>query len=79
EGQYKALTYFDKFLEDEFIFIVDDFDNEIVKAGTEKAIKDMGYEVKYRWEGKGEFGNWDVNTNNVWWNGILVCLLKKNK
>jgi len=77
DGQYKALTYFDRFLKDKFIFIVDDFDNQTIKDSSNSAIRDMNYKVLYRWEGQGDFGNWDVNTNNVWWNGILVCLLEK--
>lgn len=76
-GQYKALTYFNEYLEDKFIFIVDDFDNETVREGTERALRDMNYNILYRWEGRGDFGNWDVNKNMVWWNGILCCLLEK--
>jgi hypothetical protein len=82
ECQYKALTYFDQYMEDEFILIVDDFDgfcDNNVKLATDNAIKKMHYNTLFRWEGKGDFGNWDVNTNNVWWNGLLVCLLSKNE
>ena len=79
EGTYKSLAYFDKYLEDRFIFLMDDFDYPMIKESTNNSIADMGYKVEYRWEGIGDFGNWDVLTNNVWWNGLLVCLLEKNK
>lgn len=78
DSQYKALTYFDKFLEDEFILLVDDFDDEFVKSGTNKAIKDLNYNIQYRWEGKGCFGDWNPASNH-WWNGFLVALINKNK
>lgn len=76
DGQYNALKYYDRFLDDNFIFIVDDFDDTIVKAGTEKALQD--YEILYRWEGKGQFGDWRPNSEH-WWNGILVCILQKKE
>jgi hypothetical protein len=80
DGQYKALSYFLPFLEDEFIFICDDFDNQTIKEGTNKAITDLKFEVKFRWEGGGCFGDWDPSSEtNFWWNGLLVSYLRKIK
>ncbi len=75
EGQCKALTYFNRFLEDEFILIVDDWDDKKVKAGTLKGIKEMNYDVKFVWEHKGVFGMWDA-FSETWWHRFLVCLIK---
>lgn len=77
ESQYKALTYFDKYLDDEFVLIVDDYDDIYVKRGTERAIKDIGYNVVFSQEKRGQFGNWNPKSD-TWWNGLLVCLIKKN-
>lgn len=76
ENQYKALTYFDKYLDDQFILLVDDFDDNAVRNGTFRAIKDLGYRIDFQWEGKGVFGDWNPSSNH-WWNGFLVAVVSK--
>ena len=76
ENQYKALTYFDKYLENKFILLVDDFDDEKVKNGTIRAIQELKYDIEFIWEAEGEFGNWNPDSL-TWWNGFLVCLINK--
>jgi hypothetical protein len=78
ENQYKALTYFNEYLDDEFVLLVDDWDDKDVQLGTTRAIKDLGYKVKFFWEGAGRFGNWEPSSD-TWWNGFLVALIKKNE
>jgi hypothetical protein len=76
ENQYKALTYFNEYLDNEFILLVDDWDDKDVQFGTSRAIKDLGYKAKFFWEGAGQFGNWEPSSD-TWWNGFLVALIKK--
>lgn len=66
ESHYKSLQYFYKFLDDEFIFIVDDWNWEDPRKGTFQAIKDLNLKTIYLTE-------LDVG----WHNGLLLSLLKK--
>jgi|ERR1017187_3286468 hypothetical protein len=74
--QYRAITYFDKYLEDEFLLIVDDWDDIYVKKGTMRGLEEMKYNIKFIWEGKGVFGDWRADSNHFW-NGLLVALISK--
>ena len=76
ENQYKALTYFYENLEDEFILLVDDFDDFNVKRGTIRAIQDLKCNIKFKEEKIGQFGNWNPDSL-TWWNGFLICLINK--
>jgi hypothetical protein len=67
EAQAKALTYFDEFVANQFIFCVDDYDWDDVKRGTQQGLKICGYEILAQWE----------LTGTQWWNGYSVFLLKK--
>lgn len=59
ESQYRAITYFNKYLEDEFFLLIDDYDNQYVKSGTDRAIRDMQHQVVLYGIGQGQFGDWD--------------------
>ena len=74
--QYMALNYYYKNLEDEFIYIVDDWNMEHVRNGTNKAIKKNNLEILYFQEyfTKAIKGN---GTPFDWWNGIGIFVLKK--
>jgi len=71
--QYKAFTYFNDVLEDEFIAIVDDYRNDFVKRGTQRAFKDLKYNIVREWEKTTAI----PNNDNGWWNGIYVAIIKK--
>jgi hypothetical protein len=70
EDQTKALTYFESFMKDTFIFVVDDFNWDDVRVGTDQGLQITGLQV---------IEQWDLNAEGVdgWWNGIGVFLLKK--
>jgi len=78
EDQYKALEYFYPILEDEFIFLVDDFDPydenwEVVEKGTRDAIKDLKLKTLFQMHLKST----GRNAMDSWWNGYYVSILKK--
>lgn len=66
EAQYKSLSYFYEFLDDTFIFLVDDWNWADSQNATRKAIEDLGLKTIFKQE-----------LNEGWWNGLLVSLLKK--
>jgi len=75
ESHYKSLTYYYNCLDDVFIFIVDDWNWERVREGTEKAIEDLHLSVLYKKEIQ---LSEDTTKDPLWWNGIAVFLFKKS-
>jgi hypothetical protein len=73
--QYKALFYYYMCLADEFIVIVDDFNNTEVQSGTYAAIGDLQLKVHKDWVLKSA-GNGDRET---WWNGLYVAVCEKTQ
>lgn len=70
-----AFTYYDKFFDDTFIAIVDDWNWEQVKRGTKNAFEALKYEVLYESE-RFSLGNGDKAN---WWNGFYIAVIRKNK
>ncbi len=77
QDQYNALTYYYPILDDEFIFMVDDFDPahnwEQVEKGTRDSIKDLNLKIIYENHLKSNA----KNDSTMWWGGFFVSLLKK--
>lgn len=73
ESQFRALEYFLDCLDDEFIFIVDDWNWDQVENGTRRAINDLNvetvFEKEIKWRGSIEV--------NEWWNGVGTFVLRK--
>ena len=76
EEQYNNIIHFDKYMENEYILIVDDYNEVGVKTGLERAMIDLNYKLKLRAELPGIFGYWDVNSD-LWWNGLFVGVVEK--
>lgn len=74
EYQRKALTHFKDVMEDEFIYVVDDFMLDEVRNGTWDGIREAGYDVLY----ERELVTSHEYDNESWWRGFAVFLLKKN-
>ena len=72
ENQYKAFKLYDPFLADIFIAIVDDWSWPQVKSGTQRAFKELGYEILKKFE----IDTIQDNPNG-YWNGLIVALIKK--
>lgn len=85
-SQYKALQYYMPVLDDVFIFIVDDWNWEGVRQGTETAIKDLNLNVLYKKEiiltendkHTHEIENGYEIASSTWWNGIVTYVFKKS-
>lgn len=78
-SHYLALAHFLPCLDDEFIYIVDDWNHPPVREGTEKAIIDTKLETVYKKEiftnsNPGIQGGDELND---WHNGIVIYILRK--
>jgi len=73
EDQYKALSYYYPIMEDEFIYIVDDYNWLDVKIGTLRAIRDLNLTIVRDWNLPTKY-NGDYNS---WWNGYGIFVLRK--
>lgn len=77
EHQYKALTHYYDCMDDLFIYVVDDWDMEFVRTGTNAAIRDLNLQVLYDKEIRMSYVYSLTEDKNSWWNGMYVALLKK--
>jgi hypothetical protein len=73
QDQEKALTYYYDNLDDEFIFICDDWNFPSVPVGTFSGISKTNLKIVDHWTLKAKH-NGDVEN---WWNGLWVAILKK--
>lgn len=79
--QYRALIHYFDFMDDEFIFIVDDYNDPRTEKGTQQSIKDLGNKltVVKEWIHKVPYGKYKGYWDETWWNGFYVALIRKNK
>ncbi len=80
ESQYNALKYYINNMEDIFIYIVDDWNDEPVRRGTFDAIKDLNLENIWNHEIRLTDNNKHTPpeiAHETWWNGVYICILKK--
>lgn len=79
-NHYNALKYFLPYLDDTFIFIVDDWNWRDVRDGTKQALKDTGLKILYEHEVRLTFDN-SVTPRpaltETWWNGIYFGVFSK--
>jgi hypothetical protein len=73
EAQFRAFTFYDAALADEFVTVVDDWNESSARVGTIAAFKTMGYET-VAWHELKSSSNGDVAS---WWNGMLVAVVRK--
>jgi len=69
----KALTYFLPVLDNEFLFIVDDYDWKDVNKGVMDGIKECKLRVIQKWELHSKC----ANDKDTWWNGLGIFILRK--
>jgi hypothetical protein len=80
-SQYYALTYYINNLDNEFIYIVDDWNWGDVREGTHMAIQDLGLNILYSKEMRFTIDNTHTPHNDAyknWWNGIGIFVLSKS-
>lgn len=75
DDQCKALTYYIDKLADKFIYIVDDWNYEPARIGTQRGIEELGLTIHREWVLPSAY-NGDTST---WWNGIYVAVCEKKK
>ncbi len=66
ESQFKAIDYYLPCLDDEFIYVVDDWNEEMIRTGTKRAFEKNGLEIV-----------WNREILYDWHNGIGVFILRK--
>jgi hypothetical protein len=69
-----ALSYFIDILDNNFIYLCDDWNFTEVKSGTIKAINNLNISVKKEWIMPASY-NGDKQS---WWNGFYIALISKN-
>ena len=73
DSHYQALNYYLPCLDDEFIYLVDDWNLSEVRDGTLNSIKDTNCKILYQ----KEIYTPSNNNQNDWHNGISIFVLKK--
>jgi hypothetical protein len=82
EDHYMALSHFYEVMDDEFIYICDDWDWAAVREGTWNAIRDLNLEVVTFVERSLKEGDtWKPTgyARGTWWNGIWAAVLRKSQ
>lgn len=77
KSHFKALTYYYNCLDDIFIFIVDDWNWNIVRDATIASIKELNLKILYEKEIRLTNDNTTTSAKDSWWNGIYVVILQK--
>ena len=80
QSQYNALKYFIHTMDDIFIYVVDDWNDEPVRSGTFDAIRDLKLENVWSHTIRLTFNNTHTPADiahETWWNGCYMCILKK--
>ena len=72
-SHFQALNHYLPCLDDEFIYLVDDWNTPRVRTGTISSIKDNKIEILYQ----KEIFTPSNNNKNDWHNGICIFVLKK--
>jgi hypothetical protein len=75
ESQELAFTYYNDLFASSFIAIIDDWNYEPVRIGTERAFAHLGYTVLFEQKLPARF-NGDVAQ---WWHGLYVAVIRKHK
>lgn len=79
--QYDGFAYAQPALEDEFIFICDDWNWNQVRSGTLQAISDLGVEILYSLQIRTTLDGSTpeiVYQNSDWHNGYFIAACRKN-
>jgi hypothetical protein len=75
QDQELAFTHFNDEFDEVFIAVVDDWNWDSVRIGTDRAFKKLNYEVLFQ---KALFTNSNGDMES-WWNGLYVAVIKKRK
>ena len=77
----KALTHYISCMDDEFIYMIDDWNmnrrNKKVKVGTMRGIEECNLEILWSKEIRTDHAKCKKTGGAEWWNGIGIFVLKK--
>jgi hypothetical protein len=75
EDQYRAFSHFEPAFTDPFIAVVDDWNWDRVRFGTQRAFSALGFQSLALWQ------LWSPVQSNLdgWWNGLLVAVVSKRQ
>lgn len=77
---YMALAHYVECLDDVFVFVVDDWNRDHVRAGTHRALRDLQAEVVFQHEIRTTNDGSEVPphlAHTTWWNGIYIAVVRK--
>jgi hypothetical protein len=81
ESHYKVLIHYYDCLDDTFIFIVDDWNHQVIREATYRAIKDLNLRIVYSREVHTKLEGMTMIEQSAakwqWWDGIYVAILQK--
>jgi hypothetical protein len=80
ESHYNALLHYYNCLDDIFIYIVDDWNCNTIRDGTNKSIQDLNLTILYEKEIRLTYDNSHSPqplARDTWWNGMYVAILQK--
>lgn len=75
EAQCQALTVLKSWYTETFIYVVDDWNWPAVRRGTDRGLREGGYEVACSLN----LGSYDADAVDAYWNGMGLFVLRKCK
>jgi hypothetical protein len=82
ESHYKALIHYLPCLDDTFIYVVDDWNDNNIRRGTMRAIQDANLEMLWKQETRLTFDGTHTEMSfgkRTWWNGIGIFVLRRGR
>jgi hypothetical protein len=80
EDHRNSMIYFNDVMEDRFIMIIDDWNDDRVQKGTIAGLQESGLKIRFS-----HYCTARVNSTpphwgdmNEWWNGLMILVLEKN-
>jgi hypothetical protein len=73
ESHCKAFTYYNSVFSDAFIAVINNWNYDVVRAGTQQAFTELGYTILY---GAALPAQCAEDREN-WWNGLYVAVIQK--
>jgi len=77
DAQYKAVSYFLPALAERAVIVIDDWDMNKVRVGTNTALLDLKIKPVEKYELKGASGQSEEKRHLTWWGGLTVMKIKK--
>lgn len=77
EAQYKAISHFLPALSDDAIIVIDDWDMNKVRVGTNTALIDLKIKPIEKYELKGASGQSEEKRHLTWWGGLAIFKILK--